>query len=196
MKTAAAAPSRTLVWVDAREAIIIGRDADEVVIERVVSEVPDHRRSTGHVRHDPSMRHGGGGTAPQTAGDPHRLEHLARFVRLVASRLPDGDDLTIIGPGTVREHLAHEIATADRHHHRERDIRSEAAGRKTDRQLTARLNKELGIEPRRRTVGAYRWCGEPGRVASGRRRLTPVRVSPKPGHGPSVRAELAEEAGT
>ena len=192
MTTATVTPSRTLVWIDAREAIIVARRGGEIVIERIESEVPDHRRSTGHVRHDPSVRHGGGGTAPQSAGEPHRQEHLAHFVRLVLSVLPEGDDLTILGPGTVREHLAHEVDAADRHHHRQRSVRSAAAARQTDRQLAARLDRELGIEPRRRTVGSYRWCGPPPRAASGRRRAAPVRVSDKPDHVPRDEGPEAE----
>lgn len=94
----------TLVWIDAREAVIVRWQHDRPRLERVESEVPAHHRATGHVRHDPGVRHGGGGP-PQTAGEPHRLEHLDRFVEQIANRLPPGDDLLILGPGTVRERL-------------------------------------------------------------------------------------------
>jgi hypothetical protein len=95
----------TLVWIDAREGIVVRWIQKAPVLERIESDVPAHHRSTGHVRHDPNVRHGGGGI-PQTAGEPHRLEHLARFLDAVADVLPDEDDLMILGPGTVREHLA------------------------------------------------------------------------------------------
>ncbi len=146
------AAGHTLVWIDAREAVIVRNPNGGFVFEHIDSDVPVHRRSTGHVRHDPTIRHGGGGS-PQSAGESHRQEHLVRFRRRVADRLPVADDLTIIGPGTVREHLEQEILEADRRHHRGRVIVSESAERMTDRQLAARLGRAAGTEPRRRIVG-------------------------------------------
>ena len=69
--------------------------------------------------HDPGVRHGGGG--PQTAGEPHRLEHLNRFVEQIPKRLPPDDVLLIIGPGTVGERLERHILENDGHHGRHRD---------------------------------------------------------------------------
>ncbi len=172
--------SHTLVWIDAREAVIVRRRNGEVVIERIGSDVPAHRRSTGHVRHDPAVRHGGGGGSPQSAGEPRRQEHLAHFLRIVADRLPIADDITILGPGTVAEHLARGLQVDDRHHLRRRAVRAEASDRLTDRQLGARLDREAGIERRRRTVGAYRWSGTPVTARSGRRVPGPTRVTEKP----------------
>ncbi len=145
----------TLVWIDARAAAIIRWDGSRAEIERLESEVPAHRRATGHIRHDPVMRHGGGGGS-QTAGEPHRLEHLARFVDEVASKVAPDDDLIVIGPGTVREHLERQIRDADRHRGSHRVITGEASARRTDRQLIARLRHAVGADPRRRTVGAAR----------------------------------------
>lgn len=88
----------TLVWIDARRAVIAGWHHDGVDVVRVSSDVPAHHRATGHVRHDPTVRHGGGGR-PQTAGEPHRLEHLERFVEQIASRIPSDDDVLVLGPG-------------------------------------------------------------------------------------------------
>lgn len=161
--------THALVWIDARDAIVLRRVDDEVAIERLASDVPAHRRSTGHVRHDPALRHGGGGSSPQSAGEAKRQEHLARFVRTVADRIAADDDLTILGPGTVREHLEQAIREADDHHHRARSVRSEPAARLTDRQLVARLSREAGVEPRRRVPGAHRSSGRSGPVRSGRR---------------------------
>jgi hypothetical protein len=179
--------ARTLIWIDAREARIVGRHDGEVTIEHIASDVPAHRKSTGQVRHEPGVRHGGGGS-PQTAGEPHRNEHLHRFVALVADRLPTGDDLTIVGPGTVREHLEKEIRTADRHHRRTRTVVCEPAARLTDRQLVARLSREAGVEPRRRTVGAYRWSERPA-ARSGRGAAVPRRVARKPPSQPDEDSE-------
>jgi hypothetical protein len=151
----------TLVWIDAREAIVVRWVAGTSVMERIDSDVPAHHRTTGHVRHRPNVRHGGGGV-PQTAGEPHRLEHLTRFLDAVADVLPDEDDLLIMGPGTVHEHLARLVGKRDRQHRVVRVITSEAAAPMTSGQLVARLRRSMGDEPRRRTVGAYRWSRMPG----------------------------------
>jgi hypothetical protein len=149
-----------------------------VTLERLESEVPTHHASTGHVRHDPMMRHGGGGS-PQTAEEPHRLEHLARFMDQVAGRLPAHGAIAIIGPGTVREHLESVVRTADERRRATRPLTCEASTRLTERQLVARLRRLAGDEPRRRTVGAYRWTGEQPHKVSGSAR-PPRRVSQKP----------------
>jgi hypothetical protein len=168
----------TLVWIDAREAVIALWHDDGARLERVESEVPPHHRATGRVRHDPRIRHGGGGS-PQTAGEPHRLEHLERFIAEVASRLDPEDDLMIIGPGTVPERLDRHVLESDVHHGRHRAIACEASPKLTDRQLIARLRVFAGAETRRRTVGAYRWGEPPARLASGRAECPPRRVVEK-----------------
>jgi hypothetical protein len=143
----------TLVWIDAREARIVRWVDDAATIERVESDVPSHRRSSGHVRHDPSIRPGGGGGTAATSGEPRRLEHLARFLETVAERLPEGD-LELVGPGTVHERLATVVRDADplgiRH------VRVAASPPRTDRQLIAELRRLAGHEPRRRTLDRTR----------------------------------------
>jgi hypothetical protein len=166
----------TLVWIDAREAIVVRWIESAPVLERIESDVPAHHRATGHVRHHPSVRHGGGGV-PQTAGEPHRLEHLARFLDAVAGVLPFEDHLLVIGPGTVREHLARLIRKRDEEHRVARVISCEAAAPMTRRQLVARLRRATGNEPRRRPVGAHRWSMDRIREPSGRRAVEPRRVS-------------------
>lgn len=172
-------PRVTLVWMDSREAIVVRWLAGSARLERIESEIPAHHRSTGHVRHDPMVRHGGGGR-PSTAGEPHRLEHLERFIDQIAMRLPPEDDLVLIGPGTVREHLERRIRETDEHHRRTRQISCESSTRLTDPQLVARLRRLVGADPRRRTVGAYRWTERPGERASGDARLPSRRVVEKP----------------
>ena len=81
----------TLVWIDAREAVIVRIRGKRARIQHVELDVPAHHRATGHVRHDPAVRHGGGGSA-QSAGEPHRIEHLNRFVGDIANRFGSGDD--------------------------------------------------------------------------------------------------------
>lgn len=169
-----------IVWIDAQEAIVIHWRAGAARIERIESEVPAHRHSTGHVRHDPTIRHGGGSGRAQTAGEPHRLEHLHRFVEGVASRLAADDELLILGPGTVREQLQQHMREIDQRHRRSRSLTCEASPRLTDRQLIARLRHMAGADPRRRTVGAYRWSEPQLRRASGSPVPPPRRVVRKP----------------
>ena len=175
--------SDTLVWIDAREAIIVQRRDDRAKLERVVSDVPAHHRSTGHVRHDPTVRHGGGGH-PQSAGEPKRIEHLDRFIGQVADHLSPDDDLLILGPGTVHEHLERLIRDRDTHHARSRRITCRASSRLTDRQLIAQLSRFSGHEPRRTTVGAYRWIEPRPSRSTGQLQPRPWRVVEKP-HRPS-----------
>jgi hypothetical protein len=168
----------TIVWIDSREAIIVRLRKGRTRLERVASEVPAHRRATGHVRHEPAIRHGGGGS-PQTAGEPHRLEHLKRFVTRVAGRLAPDDGLLVIGPGTVHERLARQVTESDKHRGHPRAIVCEASPPLSDRQLIARVRRSSGVEPRRRTVGAYRWTLPHEHLPSGRAHI-PRRVSAKP----------------
>jgi len=170
--------STTIVWLDAREAVIVRRQGVETRIERIDSDVPAHHRATGHVRHDAAVRPGGG--VPKAAGEPHRLEHLSQFIGDVAGRLPDGDDLLILGPGVVRERLQHEIRERDRRHGCDRLVTCEASPPLTDRQLVARLRHVTGVEPPRRTLGAYRRSEPLPRRPSGHPLVEPRRVTAKP----------------
>jgi hypothetical protein len=143
----------SLVWIDAREAVIVRLRSDRGRVERVASEVPSHHRATGHVRHVPTVRHGGGGS-PQTAGEPHRIEYLDRFVADVADWLAADEGLLVMGPGTVHERLARTLSASDRVHGRQRTIARERSSPLTDRQLIARLRRYAGVELPRRSVGA------------------------------------------
>jgi len=171
----------TLVWIDSREAIVLRWLDHAARAVRIRSDVPAHHKSTGHVRHEPRFRHGGGGVA-QTAGDPRRLEHLERFLASVMDRVPTNDDLILLGPGTVHEQLAREIRDRDAEHRTGRDVRCEAAQPLTRAQLTARLRRAMGDEPRRRTVGAYRWSDVPDAARFERSMGIPRRVGV--GHRP------------
>lgn len=142
---------RSLVWIDATEAVIVRWQDEQARVDRVVSEVPAHHRSTGHVRHDPMVRHGGG--RAQDADERHRQEHLDRFVEAVVTRLGPDDDVLILGPGTVRDHLVHRLREEDRRHGSDRIVETEASAPRTEPQLVARLRHHVGDEPRRRPVG-------------------------------------------
>ncbi len=140
-----------LVWIDAEEAVIVRWNDGEASLERLESDVPGRRRSTGHVRHDPRVRHGGGGT-PQSAGEPRRLEHLRQFVDEVAGRVGPAEDLMILGTGTVRKRLERLVRAADERRQVVRAITNEAAARLTDPQLVAHLRHALGDDPPRRAI--------------------------------------------
>ena len=168
----------TLVWIDARDAVIVRRHVGEVLLERLRSDVPAHHRSTGHVRHDPTVRHGGGGA--QDAGEANRLEHLARFIDLVATHVPAEGALVILGPGTVRDRLGHRIRENEPHTAIGREITVQAADRLTERQLIARLRHIAGADQRRQTLGAHRWTETPSRGAPGPARRTSRRIIPPP----------------
>jgi len=133
---------RTLVWIDHHRAVIVRWDG-RAHVSHVESEVPDHHRSTGHVAHNPLIRHGGGPIA-QAVGEGHRLEHRRRYLEQVAALLSPTDPLELIGPGTVREHLYHLISEDDRLHHRGREVGTETASPLTDGQLVARLRLAAG----------------------------------------------------
>jgi hypothetical protein len=148
-----AGPAGALVSIDAREAVIVRWAGGASSVERLASDVPAHRRSTGHVRHDPMTRHGGGGGAPQTAGEPHRLEHLDRFVDEVAARLAADEDIVLVGHGTVHERLETRLRDLDAGARRGRRILARPADRLTERQLIAQLREHLGVGARRRRVG-------------------------------------------
>jgi hypothetical protein len=140
----------TLVWIDSRQAYVVQWREERAVVEHLVSDVPGHHRSTGHARHDPG-RYPSGGGIPTADAERQRLEHLARFIELVAGRLSGDDDLLLIGPGTVHGQLARHVAEVDRGRVPARTVRDEPAGMLTQRQMIARLRSEIGAEAPRRT---------------------------------------------
>ncbi len=146
--------SATLVWIDSREAFVVRWLDGEGKVERFESDVPAHTRTSGHVRHDPGRQ--GGGGAPLPAVEGHRLEHLARFVTTVAGHLPADDDLLIIGPGTVRDHLERHVVEFDTHRHATRAVACRASRPLTVPQLIARLRTEIGAEPPRKPIARRR----------------------------------------
>lgn len=155
-----------LIWIDFDHALILRWVAGAVSTERVTSDVPPRERGTAHVRHDPRVRHGGSGRG-QDDEERRRNEHVRAFLNAVADRTTMETDLEIIGTGTAGQRLASII--------RQRRAGRPGAGEVavvrseplTSRQLATRLRHHLGLEARRRTVGAYRWSGDLPRKPSG-----------------------------
>jgi len=142
----------TLVWIDSEEAIIV-RWADRATIERVRSGVEGRHRSTGHVRVEPTVRHGGGGPSA-AALERARREHLRAFVDEVIAHVPDQDDVTVVGPGVVRQCLERGLRADDRRHSRHRLVHSATSDRLTEQALVAHVRELAGDAPRRRCVPA------------------------------------------
>jgi hypothetical protein len=166
------------VWIDAEGARIL-RWAGRVSTAVIESNIPVHERSTDHVRHDPLIRHGGGGRGADEAAR-HRTEHLRRFLGRVEDALrDDGGGVEILGTGTLGERLASQLKSDDRRHGRSRPIRAEHSMRMTDRQLAARLRERVGASRPRGGAGAYRWSGDLPHQPSGRA-TAPRRVVQKP----------------
>jgi hypothetical protein len=146
------AGATTLIWIDSEEAIIVRWD-DRATIERVRSDVPGRHRSTGHLRVDPTVRHGGGGASADTI-DRARREHLRAFIEQIAEHVPANDDVTVVGPGLVRERLERSLRADDRRHGRHRLVHSSAAEHLTEQALVAHVRELAGDLPRRRGMHA------------------------------------------
>jgi hypothetical protein len=148
MHSQAAECATTLVWIDSEEAIIV-RWADRATVERVRSDVPGRHRSDGHTPMGDAMRVDAG------AVDTHeraRRENLRRFVDGVACRVPDTDDVMVVGPGILRGRLERAIRADDRHHRRSRLVHSAAAERLSEQALVARVRSLAGDAPQRHGV--------------------------------------------
>ncbi len=138
----------TLVWIDSEEAIIV-RWNDRATVERIRSDVEGRHRSSGHVRVDPAVRHGGGGASAEGL-ERARREHLRQFLDDVADHVPDMDDVTVVGPGIVRERLERTLRADDRRHGRHRHVSSTASERVSEQELVAHVRALAGDAPRRR----------------------------------------------
>lgn len=140
-----------LIWIDSREAYMVRWHDGVGKIEHLESDVPVHRRTTGGSRPTPARATGGVGI-PQPPVEGRRLEHLARFVAHVAQRVPRDDDVLILGPGTVREHLARELTESDVRTHDTRSLACRPAPPMTVPQLVATLRAEIGETAPRKPV--------------------------------------------
>ncbi len=149
MHAQASEGATTLVWIDSEEAIIV-RWADRATLERVRSKVPGRHRTGDNLPVDPAIRRDGGSADAQERA---RHEELRRFVDEVACRVPDTDDVTVVGPGVLRAQLERVLRADDRHHGRHRLVHSAAAERLTEQELVAHVRALAGDAAPRTGVG-------------------------------------------
>jgi hypothetical protein len=140
-----------LVWIDAREAVVVRWTGEEAAIERLSSDVPAHARAARHVRYDPLTRHGG--PDRQSAVERRRIEHLDRFVDMA-------------GPASPRQYLVIVGGTVTSGWARLRELDAwPARGRSTSAAPITRAERQpspwehIGAGPRRQ-----RLCGETGQM--------------------------------
>lgn len=139
----------TLVWIDARSAIVATWEHGEAHTERVSGDVPPHERSVGHVRIDPTVRHGGG--QRQDKLDHRRNDHERAYLDDVAGHLPTSGPIEIIGPGPLRLRLVHRLQSPSDGS----PLTTAPSGPLTEAQLLARL-RELAGQPAPRQLATTR----------------------------------------
>jgi hypothetical protein len=140
-------PTTTLVWID-REGAVLARWDGQATTQRIKAGIPPRHRATGHIHRDPLVRHGGGGPVEDRL-ERARAERERAFLAKVEAAIPTEDELVIIGPGVIHEHLAHLMVGHDRQHRRTRSVRAEPADHLTQHQIVARLRAIVGAEPPR-----------------------------------------------
>ena len=74
---------------------------------------------------------------------------MRHHLRTVADVLVGTDDVEVIGPGTVHEHLATLLRGEDRVHGRTRTVTATPAGLLSEAQLVARVRTAAGDPPKR-----------------------------------------------
>jgi len=135
----------TLIWIDARKAVLAAWDRGAVRLEHVIGALPPQERSVGHVRLDPAVRHGGG--QRQDKLEHRRYEREQHYLEAVVARVPAVGAVEILGPGELRLHLARRLRRSRAG--ATRSIATEPAGPLTEAQLIARLRALVGHPARR-----------------------------------------------
>jgi hypothetical protein len=143
----------SVVWIDGRQGIV-AHWVGYPIVAAFAADVPSRHRSTGHVRHDPAVRHGGGGV-PDDRIARERAGHVERHLERVAGAIPKNGPVLILGPGELAEMLGARLRASDARRHRQRPIDVEPSGPMTDRQLVARLRVLGGSPPKRRVVSDH-----------------------------------------
>ena len=178
---------RALVWIDSRQAIILGPGRRSPIAVTVIrSDIPAHRRSMGHIRHRPAIRHGGGES--QTAAEHQRLEHRERFLARVADRLSAMHSVDVLGPGDVPMHLGRRLRETDRQHGVLRALTVRHAPRLTTGQLIAGWKTLAGLRVRVAWRRRHGW--RPGRMGKPKEAVRPRRGDSRPSSEADIGAIL------
>jgi len=106
--------TRTLVWIDAREAIVVSWLEDRAQVERLAA-------------------------SPSDSGEATCPDDPTRFVDEVAEHLPLDDDLLILGPSPIRDRLELRVHELDKHRRHRRAIAASSSAPQAQRQLLAQL---------------------------------------------------------
>jgi hypothetical protein len=146
-------PPVSLVWIDARRAVIATWRAGAPHIDTVAADIPPRDRSVGHVRQDPAIRHGGG--QRQDKLDHRRADREREFLEAVTARIPATGRVDVIGSGEMHVHLARRLREAPGATASPREVTTEPAKPMTDAQVVARL-RELAGHPAPRQKPAPR----------------------------------------
>lgn len=139
----------TLIWIDARQAVVARWGEGAARLDRVAGDLPPHERSLGHVKHNPLIRQGGGQLQTRLDHRRHEAEHA--YIDAVLVHVPDEGYVEVIGPGPMRHHLVSRLLRRERPG-AARVVRTQAADQMTDAQVAARLRELAGHPPARRAV--------------------------------------------
>jgi len=158
--------SVALVAISAGRARIVTWRDQEVRQLEIHSGVPRRHRSIGHVRRDPTVRHGGTGRS-EIEMTRRRGEYLHRYLDKVAEAIAPFDRVVVTGGGPLPGELAGRLADREQGRPLPRTIELDHAGHRTDRQLVARLRQLAGHPPLRRQATPRPQTGA-GRRTAGR----------------------------
>lgn len=141
-------PPVTLVWIDARQAVVARWERGSVQVERIAGELPPHDRTVGHTRRNPLIRHGGG--QPQTRLDHRRQEAEHAYLEAVTAHVAGDGAVEVIGSGPMRHHLARRLRAQARPGV-PRPVHTAPADQLTEAQIVARLRELAGHPPARQS---------------------------------------------
>jgi hypothetical protein len=131
------------VWLDHSKASIVRFTPDgESGIETIESGIEGVHKTTGGARARTPYLHG---AVSKSSEEEKRHHQLARFYDRVIDRIKESPRILILGPGLAKQELSKRIEALPGQTKPKLDVR--AAEKMTERQLVARVRKELGVEP-------------------------------------------------
>lgn len=136
-------PGRCAVWLDHSKASIVKFTPEgEAGIETMESGIEGVHKATGGARAKAPYLHG---AVSKSSEEEKRHHQLARFYDRIIDRIKESRRILILGPGLAKQELNKRMAALPGQTKPKLDI--QAAERMTERQLVARVRKELGVEP-------------------------------------------------